>query len=214
MKKIILSAVVPLFFITPVLYAQKARIGLSGGATLAQVRTKVDNTKDNSGYHFGFTLGVMADIALGKQFSFQPALNFLQKGGREKREESGTTFTYNATLNYFELPLNFIYHGKGEKGHFIAGIGPSLAYGISGQSKISSNGQSSTETIHFGNSKSNGIKPFEFGGNLLAGYETNTGISVTFNFNMGFNNLYNDGIAEFRNNYFGLRLGYFIRGKK
>jgi Outer membrane protein beta-barrel domain len=213
MKRIILSAFVFSFFITSTVHAQKARIGFSAGLTMAQVRTKVDNEKDNSKLRAGFSVGVMADLSLAEQFSFQPALNFLQKGGKENLDFGGMTAKYTITLNYLELPLNFVYRSKGEKGHFIAGIGPSLAFGLSGKAKFSGNGQTDSEKIHFGSGDDDDAKPFEFGGNVLLGFESSKGILVTFNYNMGISNISTDSESKWKNSYFGLKLGYLLNHK-
>ncbi len=211
MKKIIIFAVAAMLFMTPVVHAQKARFGFSAGAVLSRVNTKVDNQKDNSDSRLGFTLGVMGDVPLGGQFSFQPALNFLQKGGKETQENGGIKETYTIILNYLELPLNFVFRSKGEKGHFIAGLGPVLSYGISGKAKYSANGQTDSETLHFG--EDSGIKAFEFGGNILAGYESNNGVLVTLGYNTSLSNLSTDSPSSFKNNYFGLRIGYLLGHK-
>ena len=214
MKKIILSAVFFTFFSVPMVNAQKVRIGFSGGTTLAQIRTKVDNKNDNSSFHPGFSAGILVQLLLGGQLSLQTGLGFLQKGGKESESFGGITTKYTAVLNYLELPVNFVYRSKGEKGHFIAGAGPSFAYCLSGKAKASSENQSSSEDFKIGYGTDDELKPFEFGVNMLAGYESSMGILVTFNYNIGLSNSYNDGNAAWKNNYFGLKLGYFIRGKK
>ena len=211
MKKIIICAFVAVFFMASVVNAQQARFGFSGGTVLSRINTKVDNQKDNSDSRLGFTLGVMGDVPLGGQFSFQPALNFLQKGGKETQEIGGTKETYTVILNYLEVPFNFVFRSKGEKGHFIAGLGPVLSYGISGKAKYSANGQTNSETLHFGDNS--GIKAFEFGGNIQAGYESSNGILVTLGYNTSLSNLSSNSQSSFKNNYFGLRIGYLLSRK-
>jgi Outer membrane protein beta-barrel domain len=210
MKKITLPVFVFTIFISSTVHAQKARIGFSAGATLAQAKTAVDNQKDKSDLHLGFALGVVADVSLGEQFSFQPALNILQKGGKDNQTMNGVIYKSAITLNYLELPLNFVYHDKGKKGHFIAGIGPSLAYALSGKAKISSGDQTESVKLKIGNGTDDDLKPFEFGGNVLAGYESSNGIFVTVNYNFGLSNVSTDSQSTLKNSYFGLRIGYLL----
>ena len=210
MKKITLPVLVFTIFISSTVHAQKARIGFSAGATLAQVKTEADNQKDKSDLHLGFTLGVVADVSFGKQFSFQPALNFLQKGGKDNQTINGMSYKSAITLNYLELPLNFVYHSKGKKGHFLTGIGPSLAYALSGKAKISSGDQTESVKLKIGNGTDDDLKPFEFSGNVLAGYESSNGIFVTVNYNFGLSNVSTDSQSTLKNSYFGLRIGYLL----
>jgi Outer membrane protein beta-barrel domain len=210
MKKFIFPALVFTVFAAPVVHAQNTRIGFTAGVTMPQIKTEMDNEKYKSDSRLGFNLGIMADIPLAEQFSFQPAFHFIQKGGKDNQDISGIAVKYNVILNYLELPLNFVYRSKGEKGHFIAGLGPSLAYGFSGKTKFSANGETENEKIHFGNGDDDDLKPFDLGGNVLAGYESGNGIIVTFNYNMGLINLSPDSQSKWKNSYFGLRIGYLI----
>lgn len=80
MKKL-LSLTVALFVLSAIAHAQKARFGFSAGATLASQTSKASGFSINSDSKAGFTLGVMSDVSLSDAFSFQPGLNFTQKGG-------------------------------------------------------------------------------------------------------------------------------------
>ena len=85
--------------------AQQSSFGFQAGATFASYKLKVESVSVTSKTKAGFTVGVVADVAMGKSFSFQPALNFLQKGGVLK--QSGATD--KQTYSYLELPLNFVF---------------------------------------------------------------------------------------------------------
>src|SRR5580765_4027492 len=118
MKNFILTLLV-LIALVPFAKAQKASFGVTGGTTYSQVRLSDAESKDNTNYLFGLSVGVTADLPLGKNFSFQPALQFLQKGGREKSDFNDETITIK--LNYLDLPLNFLYRAPGTNGHFVVG---------------------------------------------------------------------------------------------
>ena len=67
--------------------------------------------------------------AYNKHFSFQPAINFVEKGGKGKN----ASFTYDYKFSYLEVPLNFLYYFKGKTTHFFFGAGPWFAAGIGGK---------------------------------------------------------------------------------
>jgi hypothetical protein len=209
MKKILFTLPLMILFLS--INAQTARWGFTGGATLAQVRTTSNGNSDNTAWLFGTSIGVMADLPVSKNFSVQPVLQFLQKGGKESTENTQS----DVRLNYLELPVSLVYHGNGEKGHFILGVGPSFSYGLYGSVKSTNNGQTGSIDIKFGSSPDDLLKPLEVGVNALTGYEWNNGMFVQFVFNHGFNNIYNPDPSEnnpptWKNTYFGLRVGYLI----
>ena len=189
-------------------FAQKTRFGIQAGPALSNTVSKFGDVQINSDWKPGFTGGLVVDIPISGHFIFQPALNFVQKGNKSK---DGTDVT-TTTLNYIEAPLNFIYRQHAASG-FFAGIGPSIGYGISGVEK--SNGEKSN--LHFGNNEDkDDLKQMDFGGNLMAGYLFGNGIFIAANYNKSFSNLVIGDLGndfKIRNNYFGLRVGYFFKGK-
>lgn len=202
MKKLFLSMVM-----ITIVATSKAQIGVQAGATFATVKI-TDNTSGSGSMStsskVGFTVGVFTDVPLSENFIFQPALNYTQKGGKTTDTFQGITDESNLTLNYLELPLNFLYKPAGG---FFVGAGPTLSYGLSGKNKETvTGGQPQETTVKFG-SDADQIKPFEFSGNLLAGYILSNGIFFSVNYNMGFSNLSNDNSEKVKNNYFGIRVG-------
>ena len=208
MKKIIITTILGIAFM-PAIMAQKTRFGVTAGATGANYRTTVDGATETSDLTFGFSAGVTADLPLSKSLYFQPALQFLSKGGKET--ETGFNSSLTTHLYYLELPLNIVYKTRGQKGHFLIGLGPSLSYGLFGKVYADYNGITESGTLHF-NSQS-GLKPFEFGANFLTGYEWKSGFAVEANYNMAFTNTFDDDLSTFKNNYFGLRFIYFFKSK-
>jgi hypothetical protein len=191
--------------------AQSFRWGINAGAVMAQVHTVADNDKENSDSRWGFNAGIMADLNIGKNFSFQPGLSFLQKGGRATSTVGDPPAKTAFILNYLELPLNIVYHVPAKKGHLIVGLGPSIGYALSGKVKVSLNGETTTSKISFGGGGDE-FRHFEFGANLLAGYEWSTGWMIMANYNLGLSNQLNGDQGKWKNRYFGIRLGYFLSG--
>lgn len=190
-------------------------IGLTAGASFSNVTIKAQGISLSPKSKTGITAGIFLDVPLSANFSFQPALNFVQKGYKMKDETASET----VNLNYLEVPLNFVYSTKKNEGFFI-GAGPSFSYGISGMDKFkSSDGSipSDNEKIKFG-SGANEIKPLDFGLNALAGYRLTKGFIILASYNLGLNKINNDdGSAEtgtIKNKYFSLKIGYLFGNRK
>jgi len=182
-------------------------IGINAGAAFSNVTLKAGPVSASLESKTGITAGITLDAPLSSNFSFQPALNFVQKGYRLKDESSKET----VNLNYLEVPLNFVYSTEKNYGFFI-GAGPSLAYGISGKDKFSSEGMpDDEEKIKFGSSPDD-VKAFDFGLNALAGYRTKGAFTISANYNLGLSKLNNsessDDKSSIKNKYFGVKIGY------
>jgi hypothetical protein len=158
----------------------------------------------------GLTIGVLIDVPVSNMITFQPALNYTQKGGKvTSKYTSGSSDEDIWTINNLEVPLNIIYKATGG---FFVGAGPALSYAVSGTQKYTSTSvggpggsgtQSGEEKAYFGDG---GFKRLEFSGNLLAGYQLSNGLFVSINYNMGLNNIL-EATESWKNRYFGFRVG-------
>ncbi|HRN55766.1 MAG TPA: PorT family protein, partial [Agriterribacter sp.] len=108
----------------------------------------------------------------------------------------------------------------------LLGAGPYAAYGIAGTSKAKSGATAVELDAKFKNKISAAeyattllnaayyLKPFDFGGNVLIGYELNSGFSLQLNGQLGLSpiNPEVDGVAadksKWKNMGFGASLGY------
>jgi hypothetical protein len=161
----------------------QSSFGIAAGATFASYKATIETISITSKTKTGFTVGVVSSFPMGKSFSFQPNLNFLQKGGTLKADGS----TDKTTLNYLELPLNFVYNTHSSKGKFFIGAGPSLSFGLSGKDKF----EEGSSKIKFGSDQEDDFKPFEIGINVLAGYQLKNGFFIDANYNAGLNDIAN-----------------------
>lgn len=196
--------------------ANAQRIGFTGGASFANYKAKVDGESENGNSKTGFTAGLFVDVNLGDHFSFQPALNFVQKGTKDEQTLSGITEKVSLTTNHLEIPLNFLYNTNGDAGNFFIGAGPSFAFGVSGKWKYEDNTSSLTENVKFGsNEDEDDMKGLDLGANFLAGYCFPNGLFLSANYNLGLSNLAPGGNSDatLKSNYFGVRLGYLLKGK-
>jgi len=204
MKKTIVTLTV-LILLMYAANSQKAQVGFTAGATLANYKIKDAGEDLSSDSKPGFTGGIIANLPAGKNFMIQTGAHWVQKGTKD--EENGEKASL--TVNSIEIPVNFMYTSTG--GFFI-GAGPSASFAVSGKAKYND----VSADLHFGNSNDDDIKGFDFGANVVTGYQSPKGFLIAANFNQGFSNLV-PGDAEnssIKSHYFGLRLGYILKGKK
>jgi Outer membrane protein beta-barrel domain len=213
------------FFITALLIpvqflcAQKNKVGITAGATLANMKSVFVGEPEKSGSKIGFTAGIMADIEMEKNLSFQPMLNFTQKGFKETNNSNGNKQSAVLNLNYLELPLNIIYTVPANKHRFFIGGGPSLSMGLSGKLKYKSSAfpdENEDISVKFGsNEEEDDFKSFDGGINVTTGIYLNNTVLIALNYYHGLSNLLINGNSDnsFRNRFFGLRIGYVLKTK-
>jgi len=184
-------------------------IGINAGASSSNVTIKSGFLSASPTSKTGITVGIAVDAPFSSNFSFQPALNFVQKGYRIKDETGKET----VNLNYLEVPMNFVYYTQKNEGFFI-GAGPSFAYGLSGRDKYNATGMpGDNQKIKFG-SGADQVKAFELGVNGLAGYKLKGGLVISGNYNLGLSKINNDDgsgdVGTVKNKYFSVKIGYFL----
>jgi len=214
MKKLFFLSVI--FLVSQfTIHAQNTRFGFTAGSVFANYNSKVDGENDNGNSKTGITAGVMVDIPVSKQFSFQPAINFVQKGSKDEQTLGGVTETVSVNINSIEVPLNFLYNAVSNSGSFFIGAGPSFAFALSGKFKYSDGSNSLSEDIKFGNGDDDDIKGMDPGANFLAGYSFKSGLLFSVNYNAGLTNLSPGSSSDetLKSHYFGIKLGYFLKGK-
>lgn len=192
--------------------AQKASFGVNVGATLASYKTGIESIPLTSKTKIGFSAGLTLSAPIAKTFSFRPELNFVGKGGKQKEDD----YEDNLSLNYIELPLNFVYNANTSSGMFFAGAGPSLNFGLSGKDKWKDNMESGEDDIKFGSGDDADFKSFEFGLNILAGYQFKNGFFVNAKYNAALNNIAPDDPefdSKYHNRYFAIGIGYMFGNK-
>lgn len=165
---------------------------------------------DKLGGAVGFTFGSMYNLPLGDQFVIQPAVNFLNKQWKDDLENltTGDSEITKMSINYLEIPVQFVFTGGNEKG-FFAGIGPSFNLGLSGKRTVDLNGSSSSSDYVFGNG-TNEEPPFTIAVNAMIGYSFGA-LQLGLNFNQGLTNQPAEGTDQGNVNHLALRLGYVFR---
>ncbi len=196
--------------------AQKARVGITGGATISNMYGEEGGENTNFDSRFGFTTGIIVDAPIGKtRFSFQPGVHYVQKGTvvSETKEQKD----YLA-LRYAEFAFNFLYNTRGAKGiNIFFGLGPTLALNLPSKTvtKFQQDDTKVEENVIFGDEGAALINGLDYGANALAGLQLKNGAFLAFNYTHGIRNLLpgKDGSDALRNSCFGIRLGLLINNK-
>ena len=194
-----------LFFSAAKSQESQTRFGVTAGLSIANWNIKASGMSIGTQSVTGFTGGVLAFMPLSSNISLQTGLNYVQKG--TKVDDQGGDIT-TAKLNYIELPLNIVYNHEG----FHIGAGPSVAMGLSGTMKSTSQGTTETSDVTFG-SGDNDVARFDIGANLTAGYVLPSGFMLSANYNFGLSNLQpgtSSSDGKVTNRYFGIRIGYLF----
>jgi len=159
----------------------------------------------------GFNIGVNAEIPVVPDFYLQPGLLFSTKGARYEVHNADD---WKYKLSYLEIPVNLLYKPALGPGKLLLGFGPYIGIGVGGKVKRGSN----SVDVKFSNDVNSAdyyrsYKRMDFGGNLLAGYELSSKISVQLNAQLGMTNLVPkvDGKKtgdKLKNTGFGFSVGY------
>jgi len=214
MKKLLTIAIAGMLLHTAA--TAQTRFGINAGAAFSNYSI-TDNTGSGQTNSYstktGFTAGVMADIPLSKSFSFQPAVNFVQKGFKDSETDNNTTVTLSANLDHLEIPLNLVWNTSGDGNGLFIGAGPAVAFGLSGQWKITDGINSVTQTVKFGSTEDDDFKGMDLEANFIAGFKFSKGLIISANYNLGLSNLTpvsSDG--SIKSHYFGIKAGFLFGG--
>jgi len=205
------------------------KVGIRGGFSLTNVSlVSEENERQNTEAIPRFQIGLTLDIPLVADFYLQPAVLYAGKG---YKQDGGWLVAaegeFEVKLAYVEVPVNLLYKPQLGTGNLLIGAGPYLGYGIGG--KWDTNGQivigdivlsENSGKVLFKNDWSEGEfgnylfgKPWDYGINLVAGYEFLQHFTAQFNAQFGLANLSpntenvsSDGST--RNKGYGISVGY------
>lgn len=182
-------------------------IAIRGGINIAkQTKTYGDYSKSSAETLIGLTSTLVYRITVGRKFSIQPEISFLQKG------ESGLYLTignFSTTLNYIELPVLAVYPVFSEnKLTLDAFVGPSIGFGLNGI--FEQKDTDSSNRIEWGD---NGLKRTEFsavfGLDFQLAVETGKFV-LDIRYLYGLSNIENYANRTLHNNGLAVSLGYEI----
>lgn len=175
---------------------------------------KVDGQSGNTKSVISFRAGAVVNAPIGDHFDIQPAVMYVQNGSKSDVVFSSAT----AHVNTLEVPVNVMYkinttHGE----HFFVGLGPYIAYNMSGKTKFTSNFSGTgaeTQTISFGSDAHDNMKTIDLGLGINVGYQLLNGLFLRVYYQKGLVNLFPQGNTEnsiYSTNY-GVGLGMLFGG--
>lgn len=220
-----------LFAIAALCFGQFAKaqttFNFNAGLNFSNINSKdSDGKKGDSQAMPGLRFGFSADVPLSSAFYLQPGIFYAVKGFKAK---SWAGFgDIKAKANYIDLPINVIFKSKAGPGKLLVGAGPYISYGIDGSwksdygrvvgdivvdnktgdvvFKSDAANAGSLESYNYG-------RPWDYGANILVGYELwgNFSVQLTSMFGVanltpGFNGQKLNG--SLKNNSWGVLLSY------
>lgn len=190
--------------------AQDVRVGISAGLTISDL-TGPDNGM-NHGVKTGYMAGLLLDVPLGSKFTFQPQLNYVQKGNLLM--EDANQKVYNS-LRYAEIPLNFLYNFTSGKITLYLGAGPALAFNVPSKRVTKpKDGESFYSDILFGDTPENDFRGLDWGANFVAGIRFSKNFFLAGNYTYGLRDINprTDGTSSMsiKNKVFGIQVGYIF----
>ena len=211
----------------------KAQIGIlvKAGISAPSV-TFPKQFEEVSKLKFGFLGGAGLNLPLGRKFSIQPEVMFVQKGEKKEYDGDGFKITENITLNYVEIPVLVQYKLLGDNDN--SGIklflqaGPYVGFGLGGKAKSEGNGSSMEYDIKFGEPDNRQSSTFfldnslDFGASFGAGLGLPIGpgsFLIDLRYNLGLTNLMDKQDTQTaqssdnnsKNRYLAFSLGYLFR---
>jgi len=205
MKKLLLTLAAGVLF-----FGAQAQISImpKAGVSLASTASKTDGESEDIKMKTGFTFGVAAPISISEQFSVQPELLYVQKGGKLKSDG----VTASATFNYLEIPVM----ARAHFGGFYLGAGPYLGIALSGKGKIDDGSTSVEFDVNIGTDpEEDGLKPTDFGLCFGLGYGLEIGsgkLVFDARYGLGLSNIRTGGDSNNfdKNRNIALTVGYAI----
>jgi hypothetical protein len=182
--------------------------------------TNTTGDKLNLNFVPRFNVGLMIDFPLVSELYIKSGLLFTTKGAKSKNQFPGVDMGVEYNVAYIELPMNILYKAPLQSGHILLGFGPYLSYGIVGSveygistTTVKENIEFSTEYESLNSNELNKLNPFDYGGNIIVGYELKNGVSWQLNTQQGIkkintvNKLLPSNIT-FKNRGYGISIEY------
>ena len=198
--------------------AQKITYNISAGISYANTFIKLLDPKKEAeglGSKTGFTGGISATIPFSKLFSFQPGINYVQKGFKYEKDQA----TFKMLADYIEVPLNIMFstgnrNNDRKADDFFFCLGPTIAFATSGKMEYLDDTSRTVDKIQFGSSHKDDLKRLDIGANVVMGCTFYNNIFFSIIYNMGLSNLSVVKDVRWRNNYLGFKIGYSFGGKR
>ncbi|THU33021.1 PorT family protein [Niastella caeni] len=196
--------------------------GIRAGISLQDLNSKWPRGDDmDYDLKTGFHVGATAEMHITSDLYIQPGVLFSTKGAILENHFHAKEI--KISISYIELPVNFLYKPAFGPGKLLMGIGPYLAVAIGGHVKRDDKEgkvkiKNEIAYMEWSDAPYDAkyyVKRFDFGGNLLFGYEFTKKITAQLNAQLGLANIApkmdsGGGIdkTQAKNVGFGLSVGY------
>jgi hypothetical protein len=207
MKKLILFFFVDLCSIAAVC-GQTVKLGVFVGPNFSTIGSQysVDETTD---YAIGVQTGLFTEIGMGR-WSIVPGLTYANIRGKVNLAYALGNET--VSLQYLQVPVNFVYNTGAHK--FFFGGGPYIGFGLSGSINVNDtaapfvqvNDPSSFNLKFTFNSRTNP----DYGINLLAGVHLDGGTIFTVGYGLGLRRSIDITYTTVRNDVISISIGHSI----
>ncbi|GAA4239056.1 porin family protein [Postechiella marina] len=166
--------------------AQDVNFGVKGGLNFASITG--DNTSIKDDPVTAFNLGVMAEIPISEEFSFQPEILYSGQG-----YSTGSGDDDLVALNYFDVPFMAKYYVTKK---FSVEAGPQIGFLLSAKE----------DDVDYKDL----FKTTNFAANLGIGYKLDSGLNFGARYNLGLSNINDVGSSKNRTGVLQLTAGYFF----
>ncbi len=225
-KPFITIALLFTFFLS---YSQM-RVAILGGPVSASVKEKNSlpgwDTDIKPGYthHAGLHLGVLLEMPINHNFSFQPGIMYMAKGRKYFMNNDTAAsiisdtmaMSSNLSVNYIEAPLNIAYRVPlAKKINFMISAGPYIGFFYNGsqrnETRIYSSNNIKSENIKLETGSGTGkVKTVDIGWNARAGFEIGS-LMVSGFMSQGLTNFYKASYdGTFKHHVVGASLGFWL----
>jgi hypothetical protein len=210
-----LIALLAFLCFTVISYSQ-ITVGIRAGVNLQNINGQDEfGDKLKNDLAIGYHAGVDVEFALADPFFVQLGVLYSTKGAKNLFATSGD----KVSLSYVEVPLHFVFKPELGDGRIIIGIGPYVAYGISGKATLDGDDVDVkyTDNREYGDPNFT-IKPLDAGGDIFFGYEFPVPFYIQLNAQLGLLDLMptvggQASKASLKNTGFGVSVGYRLGGK-
>lgn len=201
----------------------QVRLGVSGGVNLSRLsyepRERYTTAPDERILP-SYRVGGVIDISLATPFALQTGVFLSGKGGKSRFTGTAGSYTHTMTPSYLEIPADLLIKPYITRElRLYMGLGPYLGIGLGGKSRYSGSdvpGGAYTDKhkLAYGNGDNDDLKKRDFGGNLMAGFEFNSGLLIGVRYGISFTNnapkANLDAPKTLRNKVFGVEVGYLF----
>lgn len=206
-----------MFSVCTFLGFSQIQFGIQAGVSIPNVNRSVPGISFpgfsmGSNHITGPVAGITGSIHLWKWLEFRPELNYIQRGAYIYSSFVSYTVEGKYRLNYINVPLNIVYRHKLGQGKIFAGLGPELAFGLSGKGKGDNNqnvkikfdgkDEMSSDFIH--------LKALDFGLSFCLGYQLNNGLLLNGGYFLGLTDIDPNKDFDWKNHGFSIKLGYLF----